>query len=254
MEQALAAWFLGALAAGAVAYCVRWTRSTPFGFPDGLVYFLCLVLVRIRWRARVDPFPLPRGQGGVIVANHRSSIDPFFIQTVAGRYVSWMVAREYCEHPAFAWFLRRTKAIPVGRGGRDTAATKTAIRYAREGGLVGMFPEGRINQTARFMLPGRPGAVLVALKARVPIVPCYIEGSPFGGAIYSPLLMKAKVRVRFGQPIDLSAYHDCENEHGIGGKILLDVMSRIAHLAGRDDFRPELAGRQWMTPAGAGER
>jgi 1-acyl-sn-glycerol-3-phosphate acyltransferase len=94
----------------------------------------------------------------VIVANHRSSVDPFFIQVVAPRAVHWMVAREYCEHWAFRWFLRTCEVIPVSRGGIDTAATKQAIRLARGGGLIGMLPEGRINMTEEFMLPARPGA------------------------------------------------------------------------------------------------
>ena len=29
------------------------------------------------------------------------------------------------------------------------------------------------------------------------------------------------------------------------GEIMLRIMSEIAHLAGRDDFQPKLAGRRW---------
>ena len=73
--------------------------------------------------------------------------------------------REYVMSPAFAWVLRTIEVIPVNRGGIDTAATKQAIRYASQGDLVGMFPEGRINEGGQFLLPGRPGAAMIALKA-----------------------------------------------------------------------------------------
>ncbi len=82
-----------------------------------------------------------------------------------------MVAKEFCVHPAMSWFFNTMQAIPVNRRGVDTAATKLAIRYASQGDLVGLFPEGRINDTGALLLPGRPGAALIALKARVPVVP-----------------------------------------------------------------------------------
>jgi 1-acyl-sn-glycerol-3-phosphate acyltransferase len=87
--------------------------------------------------------------------------------------------------------------------------------------------------------------VLIALKGRVPILPCYIEGAPYGGTAWSPLLIPARVTVRFGEPIDLSAYYDAPQEPGTVGEILLGVMSEIAKLAGREDFQPTLAGKRW---------
>jgi 1-acyl-sn-glycerol-3-phosphate acyltransferase len=243
--QTAAIIFLAFLAVAAVGYAIYWCFSTAYAPIDSLILLLVLLLTRILWRVKVPPFPLAKDQGAVIVCNHRSSVDPFFVQIIVNRYVSWMVAREYCEHPAFRWFLRRTRTIPVNRGGIDTAATKRAIRLVSEGGLVGMFPEGRINMTDDFLLPGRPGAILIALKAGAPILPCYIEGAPYGGTVWSPLLRTARVKVHFGELMDLSPYFGREQEPGVIGEILLDVMSEIAKLAGREDFQPQLAGRKW---------
>jgi 1-acyl-sn-glycerol-3-phosphate acyltransferase len=245
--QTAAIVFLALVAIAAVAYAVRWCFTTPYAPIDSLIFLTALLLARVLWRVKVPPFPLPPDQGAVIVCNHRSSIDPFFVQIVVGRYVSWMVAREFCEHPAFRWFLRRARTIPVNRGGIDTAATKRAIRLVSDGGLVGMFPEGRINRTEDLLLPGRPGAVLIALKAKVPILPCYIDGAPYGGTTWSPLLMPARVTVHFGPTIDLSPYYGRDQEPETIGAILIDVMSEIARLAGREDFQPRLAGRKWKT-------
>ena len=156
-----------------------------------------------------------------------------------------MVAREYCEHPAFRWFLKQCEVIPVNRGGVDTAATKAAIRLAAEGGIIGMFPEGRINQTDGFMLPVRPGAILVALKARVPLVPCYIEGAPFGGTPWSPFFRTAAARIVFGPPTDLSPDYETEHDRQWAGRNMLDVAKKIAALAGQPDAAIRLAGRNW---------
>src|SRR5258708_5796355 len=192
---------------------------TPVQLP---IYMFNQFMSRVIWRAAVEGrVKLPAGQGAGIGCNHRSPIDPGFIALACDRQVHWMVAREYCSHPLVGWALKVLQVIPTGRGGIDTAATKLAMRYAQQGELVGMFPEGRINDTENLMLPGRPGAALVALKSRVPVVPCYITGSPFAGSIFGFLLMTAKARLRVGQPIDLSEYY--------GRKGQRDVLDDFTH-------------------------
>jgi len=244
-QHEMAIGFLILIAVAPVAYFLVWSLKTPFDPFRAFWYLLSILLTRVLWRAKVPPMPVPPGQGAVLVSNHRSSVDPFFIELGSNRHVHWMVAGEYFKNLAFGWFLKLCEAIPVNRGGVDTAATKKAIRLVSEGELVGMFPEGRINMTDDFMLPGRPGAILVALKARVPVVPCYIQGSPYDRTAWSPFLMPAKVTVRFGDPIDLSQYSEGDQEPGAVGRLMLDTMSAIAQLAGRDEFQPRLAGRRW---------
>jgi 1-acyl-sn-glycerol-3-phosphate acyltransferase len=213
---------------------------------QSMFWRLAWLMVKFQWRATLPgKLPIPDGQGAIIVSNHRSSVDPFFIQVSTRRKVHYMVAREYCVHPAFGPFLRTCEVIPVGRGGVDTAATKMAIRLAASGEMVGMFPEGRINMTDELLLPGRPGVALIALKARVPILPCYIEGSPYNGTAWSPFLMRARVKVKFGQLIDISEYYGREQEPGVHAEIMRRCMKAVAELAGQPDFEPKLAGRNW---------
>jgi 1-acyl-sn-glycerol-3-phosphate acyltransferase len=191
-------------------------------------------VVRLLWRADVQGrFPLCAGQGGVIVCNHRCPLDPGIIALAVPWMVHWMVAREYCRQPAFRRLLQLCEVIPVGRGGIDTAATKTAIRLVEQGDLVGIFPEGRINTTADLLLPGRPGAALIALKARCPVVPCYIEGAPYDGTPLGCLLMPARVRLKIGRPIDLSPFFGREGEREVLEELTRQFLRAIAELAGR---------------------
>lgn len=242
--QIVAVLSLSVVAIGAL-WLVR-RRYWEFTIPQLILLMAAKMLVRVLWRAKQPKhWPLPPGQGAILVCNHRSSVDPFFIQTMVNRPIRWMVAREYFSQRGLGLFLRICNAIPVGRAGVDTAATKMAMRWAREGGLVGMLPEGRINITDQFMLAVRPGAIMVALHARVPILPCYIEGSPYRGTVGSPFFTRARVRVVIGEPFDLSPYYDTKSDEGVAGELTLQVVRRIAALAGRPDFEPQLAGRHW---------
>jgi 1-acyl-sn-glycerol-3-phosphate acyltransferase len=246
MSSLIAAIFILAIGVAVVAALVvmlRRSSLTPFQwFLWFAAYLLCKLLWRTRW---INELPLAANQGGVIACNHRSSVDPFFVQTATRRKLHWMVAREYCQHPAFRWFLTACEVIPVGRGGVDTAATKAAIRLAASGEIVGMLPEGRINMGEEFMLPARPGAALVALKAGVPVVPCYIRGAPYRRYPWSPLLMPARVEVRFGAPIDPSRFANGERDDRAAKEFTREIMKAIATLAGQPDFQPQIAGRVW---------
>jgi 1-acyl-sn-glycerol-3-phosphate acyltransferase len=246
-ETAVFIAILAATAVAAVALFVWWWKRSPLTLGQTLLWSANYLIAKLLWDTQVEG-ALPRRGGAIIVANHRSSVDPSFIQIAIRRVVYWMVAREYCETPGLGFVLRTFQVIPVGRGGVDTAATKLAIRLAHEGGLVGMFPEGRINETRDpILLPGRPGVALVALKARVPIIPIWITGSPYDGTPIGPLKMRAHVRVKIGATIDVSPYFGREKEEGVTQEITLRVLKELARLAGRPDFEPQLAGRRWKT-------
>jgi 1-acyl-sn-glycerol-3-phosphate acyltransferase len=237
---------LGLLVLVSAVWFFRLVRSTQYTAAQTVLWLVVRFLTRVLWRVKVEGnFPIGDEGNAVVICNHRSSIDPFFVQAPLRRVIHWMVAREYCEHPLFGFFLQIGEVIPVNRGGIDTASTRTAIRLVSKGGMVGMLPEGRINTTDAFMNPVRPGAILVALKSHAPIVPCYIEGVPYGGTVWSPFFIAAKTRVRYGQPIDLSPYYGQEKDGELVRRLLAECVSAIAKLADRDDFVPSVAGRKW---------
>lgn len=235
---------LAMLGVGLLLFVVLSLRRMPYTPAQSILLGWSKLFTRILWRASISgPLPIRPGEGAVIISNHRCPFDPAFIVLGVDRIMHWMVAREYCEHWFMGKFLKPFEPIPTNRGGVDTAATKLIIRYAEQGELVGVFPEGRINTTDRLMLPGRPGVAMIALKARVPVIPCYIEGSPYTGTPLGCLLMPAKSRVVVGRPIDLSAYYGRENEREVLEELTKRFMRAIAALADQPDYEPELAGR-----------
>ena len=209
----------------AACICISYVARSIFGVGsytpwERILYAPVYALARVLWRVEIewrgelgDSIPeasndarnrllVDRMKGGaVLIANHRCSVDPFFVQLVGGRRVHWMVAGEYFKSVLFGPILRMFQAIPTNRGGVDTASTKRAIALAKSGRFVGMFPEGRINRSKSPLLSIRPGAAIVALRANVPLVPIWIEGAPAGWAVYSALFKAAKVRIIVGTPV-----------------------------------------------------
>lgn len=226
---------------------VAW-RRTHYTLPQACLYLINGFFTKILWRTRASgPLPVVPGQGAIIVCNHRSGIDPLLIQITTNRVVHWLVATEYVHHWAMGWAFRILQSIPVNRGGIDTAATKQAIRLAQNGGLVGLFPEGRINLTDKLLLSGRPGAAMIALKARVPVIPCCVFDPPYNGTALGSFLMTARARVVVGQPIDISEYYDQAGDREVQELLTKRFLSEIAKLAGDPNFQPELAGKRWIS-------
>ncbi|MDZ4821814.1 MAG: lysophospholipid acyltransferase family protein [Planctomycetota bacterium] len=211
-----------------------------------VLYIVDHMITRTLWRARiVGKMPLRPGQGAVIICNHTSSVDPMFVQMLIPQAVHWMVAKEYCESRTFGWLLRVMGTIPVNRGGADTASSNLAAQYAKQGELVGVFPEGKLNTTDEILLPGRTGAAMIALKAQVPVIPCFIQGAPRVDSILGPLMRTAKVRLHIGPAIDISEYYGQERVSGVYELLTRRFLTEIARLGGVENYEPKLAGRRW---------
>jgi 1-acyl-sn-glycerol-3-phosphate acyltransferase len=118
-----------------------------------------------------------------------------------------MIARDYYEIWAFRPFCDLIDCIPVNRDGHDTAATRSALRALQQGRVLPLFPEGRILLTSGHEIgEGQPGVGFLALKARVPVIPAYIRGTPKSNQFLKSFLTPSDARVYYGQPIDLSEF------------------------------------------------
>jgi 1-acyl-sn-glycerol-3-phosphate acyltransferase len=90
-------------------------------------------------------------------------------------------------------------AFPVRRGQKDTVAIERAVRLARDGNIVAMFPEGTRRKKGlvkRFEARPRSGAARIALEAGVPLVPAALKGT-------DNLLRLGPLRVAYGAPVDI---------------------------------------------------
>lgn len=237
---------LAVLLIGFLGYLAYRKSGTDYTWLQFGFWCVAKFFTKFMWRTKyINEMPDWVHDGCIFVCNHHSGVDPFFIQVQVRRPIRWMVAKEYCQHKLFGWFLHHCHVIPVNRGGIDTSSTKAAIRCAEEGGMLGMFPEGRLNMTEDFMLPVRPGAVLVALRTGTPLLPCFIKGSPTKGTAISSFTMRANVEVTFGEPIDVSEFKNEEQDDKQVVEIMTRVVKEIARIAGEEDFEPKFAGRKW---------
>jgi 1-acyl-sn-glycerol-3-phosphate acyltransferase len=161
-------------------------------------------LYRLRASGREN---LPAEGGFVLACNHISNFDPWplGLPIWPKRFLRFMAKSELYWWP-LRYLINGVGAFPVRRGQHDVAAIETAVRLAREGYPVVMFPEGtrrRKGLVKRFEARPRSGAARIALEAGVPLVPAAVKGT-------DQLLRLGRLRVAYGAQIDVEDLRDKE--------------------------------------------
>jgi 1-acyl-sn-glycerol-3-phosphate acyltransferase len=247
-----------AIGAGIVAWQFRRSRLEPstwflWGVERLYVPFL------FHWRAN-RRCPFPAKGGGLILANHRSPVDPLLIWmnnhlgSESGartcRIVSFLMAREYYEITGLTWIGRAMQCIAVNREGKDMRPAREALERLRRGDLIGVFPEGGINENTS-LREGDTGIAWLALHAQVPVYPVYLRNSPMGGDdMVAPFYTRTRSRVQviYGDPIDLSAYYDAKRTRTLLREVADLLMRRLAELGGVT-YAPDAADTEETPPA-----
>jgi 1-acyl-sn-glycerol-3-phosphate acyltransferase len=180
-------------------------RPSPFYL---LVGALSWPVVRWLYRLRAEGREnLPEDGGFVLASNHLSNFDPWplGIPLWPKRFLRFMAKSELYWWP-LNHVINAGGGFPVRRGERDIEAYETAVRLAREGNVVAMFPQGtrqRKGLIKRHQPKAHTGAARIALEAGVPLVPAALTGT-------DRLSRLGPLHVRYGKAIPLDDLRDKE--------------------------------------------
>jgi 1-acyl-sn-glycerol-3-phosphate acyltransferase len=168
-----------------------------------VLYPVVSVVMRVLFRLDVKGSTfIPRSGPAVLVANHQGYLDPVFLQMGTTRTIRYMMTSAFYDirpaRPVFKLF----EAIRVPEEGSQRDSVKAALTVLREGGLLGIFPEGRLTLDGS-VGPVLPGAAYLAAKGNAPVVPACIDGSFNVMGKSQRRFRQARVRVRYGPPITI---------------------------------------------------
>ena len=159
-------------------------------------------IVRIVFRYRAfGRANLPADGGYVIAAGHVSNLDPWplALDLWPRRVLRFMAKSELFWFP-LGPIISACGAFKVRRGRADREAIDTAVRLARDGHVIAMFPEGtrrRKGLRKTREAHAHSGAARIAIDAGVPLVPAGIRGT-------NGLRRFERWRVRYGAPVEVS--------------------------------------------------
>ncbi len=182
---------------------------------------------------------VPRRGGVILASNHLSFIDSFAIPLAAPRKVHFLAKAEYFTGEGLSGRVRKEMfssigAVPVDRHSPSAAqdSLHAGLEILRAGDAFGIYPEGTRSRDGR-LYRGRAGVAWLALQAKVPVVPVGLVGTDRIQPIGAKFPKLAEVTVRFGRPIQPTAF--ASMPAGKGRRLLTDeIMDAIAALSGQE--------------------
>jgi 1-acyl-sn-glycerol-3-phosphate acyltransferase len=168
---------------------------------------------------------IPNDEPVILCANHSSYFDSMLVGLCTRRRVHFLIYEAFYRNWFLGPFIRALRAIPVTERKINKEALKKALNVLNCGGVIGIFPEGRLTRTG-MMGQAELGMALLAALSNAAIVPITIIDAfsvyPKGKILPRPT---GKIVVQVHPPVTVDPTR--RHEKGYLQSVTDEVMGRI---------------------------
>lgn len=183
---------------------------------------------------------VPEKGSAIVVSNHLSFSDSFFLPLVCPRPITFLAKAEYFTGKGIKGLFSRlfftgVGQVPIDRtsGRAAEAAINTGIRILRDGQLLGIYPEGTRTADGR-LYRGKTGVARMALESQSPVIPVAMIGTY---EIQPPGKVRPKIRrvgIRFGDAMRFERYEGLESDRFVLRSVTDEIMYSLMELSGQE--------------------
>lgn len=180
--------------------------------PEALTRLTFILLTTTFYKIRITGKEnIPKKGPALLVANHLSATDAFFMMAAIDRPVRFIMSETHYNKWWLKPFALAMNALPVQYSGKP-AAFKKSMRLAgkqlKRDQIICIFPEGQVSRTGN-MQPFREGVEEIVKDRNCPIIPVNLDRvwgtifSPIGGRYIPrrPQNIPHPLTVSFGKPL-----------------------------------------------------
>jgi 1-acyl-sn-glycerol-3-phosphate acyltransferase len=160
-------------------------NSVPAKYPspsivDAVRHFV-FGISKILWRIEYhnkENIPKNTSSGLMIVSNHQTYFDPFWICAPMKRKFRFMAWDKAFNWFFVGWLIRYLGSFPVDtKRGTTKSVLRESLNALNDGATLVMFPEGARTFPDGKLLEFKTGAMRIALEAGVPVLPVTVRGA-----------------------------------------------------------------------------
>lgn len=190
-----------------------------------IIAFCILAYCKIVYRVKIiGKENVPKEGPLLFCGNHRTYLDPPLITVTAGRKMSFMAKEELKRNPFMRFLCFAFDGIWVKRDSKDIGSLKSAMKILKNGGCIGIFPEGTRNGMEKNDGKLKNGAAYMALKTGAKIVPIGIQG---------PAKPFTKNAIIYGEPLDFGEYSKGKVDKELEDKVSEELKEAIIMLTNK---------------------
>lgn len=198
-------------------------------------------LVKLIFRPWVEGAENIPPQGPVIlVGNHLSVIDSFFLPLMIERRVSFLAKSDYFTGKGLSgWFVKHfmlsTGQIPIDRSGgkASEASLNTGLSVLDEGNMLAMYPEGTRSPDAR-LYRGRTGVARLVIESGAIVVPVVMIDTEKALPIGHTIPKIRRIGTVIGEPLDFTRFTGMSADRFVLRSVTDEIMYEIQRLSDQE--------------------
>jgi 1-acyl-sn-glycerol-3-phosphate acyltransferase len=179
----------------------------------------CKIVYRYEVKGKEN---IPKEGALIFCGNHRSYLDPPLMVVTCPRKMRFMAKEELRKNGLFGFLCYAYNAIYVKRDSKDIGPLKEALKELKNGGCIGIFPEGTRNGIEKNEGKVKNGAAYMSLKTGAKLVPVGISGEekPWH-----------KITINYGKPLDYSELLKEKSAKELEDFVSEELMKKIIELS-----------------------
>lgn len=176
----------------------------------------------------------------ILVGNHLSVIDSFFLPVMIERRVYFLAKSEYFTGKGLkgrivAGFMKGVGQLPIDRSGgkASEASLNTGLKVLERGDVLGIYPEGTRSPDAR-LYRGRTGIARMVLEAGVTVVPVVMIDTEKAMPIGAKFPKIRRIGTVIGKPLDFSRFEGMSADRFVLRSVTDEITLAIQELSGQE--------------------
>lgn len=183
---------------------------------------------------------LPKSGPVIIVGNHLSVIDSFFMPAMIDRRVYFLAKSDYFTGRGLRGTLVKNFMLSIGqlpidrRGGKASEASlNTGLSVLDRGEVLGIYPEGTRSPDAR-LYRGRTGVARLVLESGALVVPAVMVDTEKAMPIGAKFPKIRRIGTVIGTPLDFSRFAGMSADRFVLRSVTDEIMFEIQKLSGQE--------------------